>query len=201
MPKRSMRRDLLAQRQALSPAEWQTASRAAQQRLLEQPLFRQAISIALYAPIRNEVDTTLLFDAARAAGKSVQYPLVCGDRLTFHEIATREQLAAGSFGIPEPCPVGDVSGAPLADLLVVPGVAFDLRGHRIGFGKGYYDRYLAGLQRLPLLVGFCHDFQLIEAVPSEGHDIRMDCVVTDRRVVTVVTGRLARPDDHISGGS
>ena len=74
---------------------------------------------------------------------------------------------------------------------MVPGVAFDLYGHRIGFGKGYYDRYLAALQRLPVLVGLCHDFQVCDELPAEGHDVRMDFVVTESRVVQrAVTDRL-----------
>ena len=68
------------------------------------------------------------------------------------------------------------------DLIVVPGVAFDLAGHRIGYGKGFYDRFLQHPGRKAHLVGLCHDFQLIDGeIPAEGHDIRMEIIVTDRR--------------------
>lgn len=198
MPKHALRRELLGQRSALDETVWQRNSLAAQRLVLELPEFRQAVCLALYAPIRGEVDTTLLLSEALAAGKQVLYPLVCGAELRFHRIHSLDQLAQGSFGIPEPCPVRCAAQQESFDLLVAPGVAFDRCGHRIGFGKGYYDRYLSGLHPLPCLVGLCHEFQLRERLPAEGHDIRMDYVVSDQRVIrTGVTDRIGRPDDHI----
>lgn len=196
MPKHNLRTSMLARRSALSPAAWQEASRKAQERLLALESFQQARQVALYAPLQHEVDTSALFAAARGAGKRVWYPLVCGEQLTFCEVTALEQLRRGCFGILEPCPSSADKRQAAFDLMVVPGVAFDLRGHRVGFGKGYYDRYLAGLQRLPLLVGLCHDFQICEQVPVVGHDVRMQYLVSDSRTVqVVVTDRFARPDD------
>ena len=175
---------MLARRNAVRPADWQSASHSAQLLLAALPLFRQAQRVGLYAPLGHEIDTELLFQKARRAGKQLFYPLVCGEQLVFHGVTDQEQLYRGSFGILEPCPVaGSSPERPELDLLVVPGVAFDLYGHRIGFGKGYYDRYLAALQRLPVLVGLCHDFQVCDELPAEGHDVRMDFVVTESRVV------------------
>lgn len=185
MPKRGLRSSMLAKRSGLTPERWQESSRSAQQQLLALEPFRRAERVALYAPLMNEVDTALLFAAARQAGKRVFYPLVCGEHLTFHEVMAEEQLQRGSFGILEPCPVKPADVSTPLDLMVVPGVAFDLRGHRVGFGKGYYDRYLAGLRQLPVLVGLCHDFQLCAEVPAEGHDIRMHYLVSASRVVQV----------------
>ncbi len=192
MPKRSLRSSMLARRCALAIELWQANSQGAQQRLLAVDAFRRAARLALYAPLKNEVDTALLFEAARQAGKQVFYPLVCGNRLAFHEVETLGQLQRGSFGILEPCPVDTAVAYPDFDLMVVPGVAFDLRGHRIGFGKGYYDRYFAELTQVPTLVGLCHDFQICTELPAEGHDVRMHYLVTEARVVQVqeaVTGR------------
>jgi len=191
MPKRSLRSSMLARRSSMSREQWQIDSQRAQERLLGLELFQQARRVALYAPLQNEVDTALLFAAAREAGKQVLYPQVCGEQLAFHEVTALEQLNRGSFGILEPCPLSSVQEQATLDLMVVPGVAFDLRGHRVGFGKGYYDRHLAGLHQLPFLVGLCHDFQLCDQVPTEGHDIRMHCLVTESRTVQVaVTDRL-----------
>ncbi len=198
MPKRSLRSSMLARRSGLSCEQWRAASQRAQERLLGLELFQQARRVALYASLQNEIDTALLFAAAREAGKQVLYPQVCGELLVFHEVTALEQLNRGRFGILEPCPGGAGQEQTVPDLMVVPGVAFDLRGHRVGFGKGYYDRYLAGLRQLPLLVGLCHDFQLCDRVPAEGHDIRMHCLVTESRTVQVaVTDRFTRSDDHI----
>lgn len=191
MPKRTVRSSMLARRSGLTSEQWQVASLLAQQRMLELVPFQRAERVALYAPLQNEIDTALLFAAARAAGKRVYYPLVCGELLAFHEVMDLEQLSQGSFGILEPCPVTAAQEQPGFDLMVVPGVAFDLRGHRVGFGKGYYDRYLANLQQLPVLVGLCHDFQVCPEVPAEGHDFRMHYLVSESRTVQLaVTDRL-----------
>jgi 5-formyltetrahydrofolate cyclo-ligase len=190
MPKKALRRDLLARRRAMDQATWQTASGAAQRRLSDLELFQQAACIALYSPIQQEVDTELLFATARAAGKRVLYPLVCGNNLQFREVTETGQRTAGAFGILEPCRPGEEHTLETVDLIVVPGVAFDLQGHRIGFGKGYYDRCLSQYQKHGALIGLCHDFQLLEQLPAEGHDIRMQYIVTDKRIVQVVTGSL-----------
>lgn len=148
-------------------------------------VFSKAASIALYAPIRNEIDTRRIFDGACHAGKRVLYPRVCNEEMQFHEVTHTDNLQQGTFGILEPCNTGEALPPDAADLIVVPGVAFDLSGHRVGFGKGYYDRFLATLRRPATLVGLCHDFQLLERVPSEGHDIRMQYIVTEQRVVVL----------------
>ncbi len=183
MPKAGLRRTLLRCRSEMVPIIWQAASRLAQERLMALEAFSGAASIALYAPIRNEVDTALIFDEARRDGKRVLYPRVCNEEMRFHEVAHADGLEQGAFGILEPCRTGEGLPPDAADLIVVPGVAFDLSGHRVGFGKGYYDRFLATLHRPVTLVGLCHDFQLLERVPSEGHDIRMQYIVTEQRVV------------------
>jgi 5-formyltetrahydrofolate cyclo-ligase len=95
-------------------------------------------------------------------------------------------MQEGAFGIPEPCPTGIEYQADGADLIVVPGVAFDLSGNRIGYGKGYYDRFLNNPESKARLVGLCHDFQLIDgAIPADLHDIQMDIIVTGRRIIYI----------------
>ena len=190
MPKKTLRTDLLARRRAIDHTLWQHGSRAAQLRLISLEAFQRAACIALYSPIQQEVDTELLFATARSAGKQVLYPLVCDSSLQFREVTETGQRTPGAFGILEPCRFGEEHSLTSANLIVVPGVAFDLQGHRIGFGKGYYDRCLSQLPKHGTLVGLCHDFQLLEQVPAEGHDIRMQYVVTDKRIVQVVTGTM-----------
>jgi 5-formyltetrahydrofolate cyclo-ligase len=159
----------------------------AQQQLVSLAEFERASCIALYAPAHNETDTTTVLAEAFAAGKRVLYPAVCGDRMVFRQVEGLECLAEGCFGILEPCPTGDDHQADEPDLIVVPGVAFDLSGHRIGYGKGFYDRFLQHPHRKAHLVGLCHDFQLIDgAIPAEGHDIRMEVIVTDLRIIRMV---------------
>ena len=186
MPKRSLRQQILARRRALSHDQWLTSSRIAQRRLIALEEFAQADCIALYAPVHNETDTADILEAAFAAGKRVLYPAVCGDRMVFRQVEELQSLAEGSFGILEPCSTGIDHHADEPDLIVVPGVAFDPHGHRVGYGKGYYDRFLQHPGRTAHLVGLCHDFQLIDgAIPADEHDIRMELIVTDRRVVHI----------------
>jgi 5-formyltetrahydrofolate cyclo-ligase len=87
------------------------------------------------------------------------------------------------YGIPEPtaeCP----SYSPVeADIIVIPGIAFDTCGGRVGYGKGYYDRTLHSLEGKGKLVGFCYDFQLLERIAGEPHDVRMDIIITERRII------------------
>lgn len=184
MPKRSLRQQMLTQRRALSHDEWLTSSRLAQQGLLSLEEYREAACIALYAPAHNETDTSAILLAAFQAGKRVLYPAVCGHEMVLRHVEGMSSLAEGSFGILEPCPTGIDHTAETADLIVVPGVAFDGDGHRVGYGKGFYDRFLRHPGRRAHLVGLCHDFQLIEGkIPAEGHDIRMEIIVTDRRII------------------
>lgn len=175
---------MLAQRLALGQEEWRRSSLLAQQNLLSLEEYARAQCIALYAPTRNEADTSEIMTAAFMAGKRVLYPAVCGEHMVFRQVEGLASLEQGSFGILEPCPTGVDHHADEADLIVVPGVAFDRRGHRIGYGKGFYDRFLRHPGRKAHLVGFCHDFQLIDDdIPAEGHDIRMEIIVSDQRVV------------------
>ena len=184
MPKRSLRTQLLAQRRALSHDHWHEYSRAAQHRLLSLDEYAKAECIAIYAPAHNETDTSLILSTAFQAGKRVLYPAVCGEHMVFRHVEQVEELQEGAFGILEPCQTGTDHQADEADLIVVPGVAFDLSGHRVGYGKGFYDRFLQHPGHCAHLVGLCHDFQLVvEPLPIDAHDIAMEIIVTDKRVI------------------
>lgn len=177
---------MLAQRRALSHDSWRTSSHAAQLNLLSLAEYDTAECIALYAPAHNETDTALILTAAFQAGKRVLYPAVCGHQMVFRHVERIEELREGTFGILEPCPTGIDHQADVADLIVVPGVAFDPSGHRLGYGKGFYDRFLQHPGRKAHLVGICHDFQLIaEAIPADIHDIPMEIVISDKRIIRI----------------
>ncbi|WP_240732028.1 5-formyltetrahydrofolate cyclo-ligase [Geobacter sp. FeAm09] len=152
---------MLAQRQALGLDAWRASSLLAQQNLLGLEEYSRAECIALYAPAHNETDTAEIVAAAFRAGKRVLYPAVCGEHMVFRQVEGLASLEQGSFGILEPCPTGVDHHADEPDLIVVPGVAFDLNGHRIGYGKGFYDRFLRHPGRTAHLVGLCHDFQIV----------------------------------------
>lgn len=184
MPKRSLRSQSLTERRALSHDSWRASSRAAQLNLLSLDEYVRAECVALYAPAHNETDTGLILAASFQAGKRVLYPAVCGHQMVFRRVERIEELREGAFGILEPCPTGVDHQADEADLIVVPGVVFDLSGHRIGYGKGFYDRFLQHPGCRAHLVGLCHDFQLTDsAIPVDVHDIPMEIIVSDKRII------------------
>lgn len=181
MPKKTIREQILARRKYLSAEACLRDSLRAQDRLLATAEFAAAAAIALYSPISNELFTEEICHEALRQGKRVAYPRVAGDGLNFVEVGDLTELVPGAFGILEP------SGSrvlPLSrlDMIVVPGVAFDLLGGRLGYGKGFYDRILHQ-QDAGWLVGLCFELQLADRLPTETHDVLMDLVVTDRRIV------------------
>ena len=150
------------------------------------PGFARARRVALYAPVRGEIDPSQLRDLLHERGAEVAYPRVVSTvppLLAFCSVAPGEPLAPGRFGIPEPRAAGGIADDAL-DLIFVPGVAFSRNGHRLGFGHGYYDRALAAAPRA-LRIGLCHEFQLVDHWPPRIGDEPVDFVLTPvERVVT-----------------
>jgi len=183
MPKQILRQMLLARRKSLSALEARTASIMIQQAFIATEEFGSAGRIGLYAPVHNEVETAEVFAEALATSRVAIYPAVRGESLEFRRVLSLSMLRKGAFGIPEPPEACEVFAPGTADLLVVPGIAFDMSGRRIGYGKGYYDRTLHSLEGTGKLVGFCYDFQLVETIAGEPHDVTMDLLITETRVV------------------
>lgn len=149
-----------------------------QERVLCSAEFKKASGLAIYSPVWNEVFTEEIFRTARRAGKRTAYPRVHGKSLEFIEVTDLRELVPGQFGILEPAAAPTIPLAEL-DLVVVPGVAFDSTGHRLGYGAGFYDRVLQDCENRGLLVGLCFEFQILEKLPAEDHDIRMDMVISE----------------------
>ena len=142
------------------------------------PLLRDAQTIVAYYSLNDEVCTHSLIDELLAAGKTVYLPKVVSDEeMVLCHYTGPNSLQQGAFGIMEPV------GAPIStnttiDVVLVPGMAFDDKGHRLGRGKGYYDRFLSTLANpRPRLIGVCFDFQKVDFVPTEPCDISVDVVV------------------------
>ena len=135
-------------------------------------------TIVAYYSLDDEVDTHDLIDELLADGKTVYLPrVVSDDEMVLCCYTGADSLSKGAFGIMEP--VGKpVSTDTHIDAVLVPGMAFDVEGHRLGRGKGYYDRFLSSLSRpLPLLIGVCFDFQKVDVVPTEPFDVSVNVVV------------------------
>ncbi|WP_305042983.1 5-formyltetrahydrofolate cyclo-ligase [Geoalkalibacter sp.] len=199
MPKTSIRDTLLKRRRHLSVDTCLLWSRLAQQHLIAGDAFQQARTLALYSPINNEVFTEEVFSTARALRKRVFYPRVVGQHLEFAEVGDRSQLVHGRFGILEP-PAGPTLPVADLDLLVLPGVAFDQSGHRLGYGKGFYDRTLHLADAGCFLFGLCFEFQRVAALPCEAHDVPMHFVVTETGTYPSQQPRPRRANPTNQGG-
>lgn len=145
--------------------------------------YQRARRIAVYFGIDGEVDLRLIVQHARASGKSIFAPVLARDGLRFIEIEVRELVRRNRFGIPEPCH-GRYIDAQKLDVVLAPLVAFDACGHRLGMGKGYYDRTFGFLRlrtrwRKPKLVGIGFDFQKIDRLAAQYWDVPLWAAVTN----------------------
>lgn len=184
MPKQALRGQHLAERRSRPSEDCVAASETIQQRFLLLESFHRAECLALYSPVHNEVLTDTVAKRALELGKVLAYPRVRGDELEFVQITSVAELKAGAFGVLEPQGTSLVPAATL-DLVVVPGLAFDLAGHRLGYGRGYYDRALAACRAACVKVGFAYDSQLLAALPSAEHDQRLSALLTESRTINI----------------
>jgi 5-formyltetrahydrofolate cyclo-ligase len=182
--KRRLRGQIAQLRNAVAPAAAASAGRLAADALMDLELARRAARIALYAALPYEIPTRPLFEAVvEKLGSALLPRTVEPTGLEFFAVGRWSDLRPGVFGVLEPPVDGGAVRLMPGDLVVVPGVAFDAAGYRLGHGKGYYDRAFA-IERgdAPTLVGFAYEFQIVEAVPHDQRDRRMDAIVTDRKV-------------------
>ena len=195
--KRRLRRELRAQRAEVPGDEAARAGEAAARVLLAEGRIRGAARVALYAALPDEVPTRPLFEALARRGVPILFPRCRPDRrLAFAAVAAWEDLRPGHFGVLEPA--ADEPGVDLdpRDAVIVPGVAYDRAGHRLGRGAGYYDRAFPpgdDARRAPLLVGLAYAFQLVDAVPHGPRDRSVDGVATERGLHWVAQREEARP--------
>jgi len=190
-PKAELRKAMRARRASLAPALQRTAAKRVLSHLVRTPEFRASRRIACYLPDDGEIDTRPLIERMWRAGKEVYLPILAWvprRRLWFARFTPDTELVRNRLGIPEPhvAPRERVSAARL-DLILLPLVAFDPSGNRLGRGAGFYDRSLAFLRgrrflRRPHLFGLAHEFQRVPAVPVDPWDVVLDGVVTDRAV-------------------
>jgi len=189
--KRRLRQQMAQLRKGVSPADSARAGQAAAGALMDLELVVRAERIALYAALSYEIPTRPLFEAFVEKRGAVLLPRTTEPLgLEFFAVECWDALRPGAFGVLEP--EGDGAAVQLmpGDLVVMPGVAFDDDGYRLGHGKGYYDRAFATeLGDAPTLVGFGYEFQVVDAVPHDHRDRQVDIIVTDRKVRDC-TGRL-----------
>ena len=175
MTKKELRKEMRALNRALDPAVRAAASVRIVARIEHLPEFAESRTVGLFCALPDEPDLSSALERWRAA-KRLVVPRVEGDAMRFFEYDPR-RLVPGAFGILEPGPDARLCSPGEIDLLLVPGVAFTCGGLRCGRGREYYDRYLAQTAFRGFRLGVCFAHQLVDALPAEPHDIRMDGVI------------------------
>ncbi len=203
--KKAFRKAMLAKRDAIPYENRMEADRARDARIRNWDVYKEAELLLFYVSYRSEADTRLLMKEALEAGRNVAVPKVVGSDMVFYRITHMNQLVEGYKGILEPdterCEaITEMNSAddgrmqsvtkpalPEHAILFVPGCAFDENGGRMGYGGGFYDRFM---ERYPdvLRVALAYEEQLVEEVPREAHDKAVDVIITEARVIQTVKG-------------
>lgn len=177
--KKAIRSRYLEKRRQLTPELWERNSHRIFQRLKEHPLFQQSECIYSYVDYQKEVDTHELIAYALEIGKKVAVPKVMGNHMEFYYLRDPARLKPGFHGILEP--ESEEFATDTKALLIMPGVAFDLARNRIGYGKGYYDRYLHAHPEHPT-IALAFELQITESIATDFHDIQPNFIITEERI-------------------
>ena len=188
MEKGLLRKKILFLRRCLSYQEIQKKSNRIRKELFLLPVFRQASRVLFYLSLRDEVQTQEMIKEALRLNKTVAVPLV---KLKERDILPvklksydEEGLFIGPLGIPQPKrDLWQTLSPDEIDLVIVPGVAFDERGNRIGFGMGFYDRFLKRTSSRTKTVALAFELQLVPIIPSQPYDVPVDYIITEKRVI------------------
>ena len=175
MDKCELRCQIRTKKRAMTQEQICRASERLGELFAAHPLYRQAKTIYGYLPYNQEVRTTPMLRRALAEGKQVAVPKVYGEEMRFILLEDLDQVEKGYCGIPEPLADGPVASDPHA-LVLMPGLAFDPQGHRLGYGGGFYDKFLAGEPEHPTLA-LCYDFQMLPYLETQTHDVPVDAVL------------------------
>ena len=179
--KKELRKKILALRAALTEQQVRERSEVICRRICGMDVYAKTRDICIYMPIRNEVDVTALIEPARRDGKGIWIPRVTGEEMIFNRYDEDMLEPSEPYGILESASE-TVLEADEKTLIIMPGAVFDRIGNRIGYGGGYYDRYL---QKHPCChtIAACYELQIVDSIPAEDHDIRPDAIVTEDQTV------------------
>ena len=181
--KAGLRREMSARRLALDPEFVAKVGPEIATRCMSRAGFSSATDVGLYWPVRGEVPTQELFRGLQAGAQRVYLPRVqtAEGKIEFVRVREESDLMPGVFGVFAPGPALEAVNLAGLQALVIPGLAFDLRGARIGWGQGYYDRALRGFSGLR--VALAYEFQVLARIPEGDRDERVDLIVTESRVI------------------
>lgn len=183
--KNDIRAKMLNRRRTMNPDTVQKLSLAIQDKIIKSRVFDTSTIIMTYMPIKNEVRTELLIRMGLASGKTILLPRVRdAEHMEAAPILSLDSdLHPGSLHILEPDPSIPAMDPQRIDLVILPGVAFDKKGFRLGFGAGCYDRFIPRLREDCILVAPAYDFQVLDHIPSGAYDQPVDFIVTEKNIL------------------
>ncbi|MBN2222832.1 MAG: 5-formyltetrahydrofolate cyclo-ligase [Vallitaleaceae bacterium] len=173
LTKRQIRQILLEKRNALEDKEVKENSQYIIEQIIVSKEYQACKQLFLYSPKGNEIDVSKLFSIALKDNKTIAFPKVMSkEEIAFYRVSSLDDLQEGTFGVYEPNTQEGLVGCSRETLMIIPGIAFDQQGNRIGFGAGYYDRYLS--KNTPLAsFGVAYPWQIFEQLPKEEYDIAL----------------------------
>ena len=181
--KKLLRKEILDLRNATDAESCSLADARIQAQLEALSDYKSANTVFCYVSVGTEVSTINLIESMIASGKTVCVPLTKGRHTMFaHEIKSLDDLEEGAFGIPAPPAESPLVRPEDIDVVIMPCVTCDRSGVRLGYGGGYYDTYLTSNQKIARIV-LCRENLLVDSLPFESHDLRVDIIVTDKEVV------------------
>lgn len=185
--KNDLRKEMLEKRKLLKNEEVDISSDKIIDTLLKIPAVKLAKNIMLYLSFKNEVNTFKLIDILNNEQKNVIVPYCVEDEKNIIPSILsnlNHDLVENNFGLLEP-KKDKIKEIPIEeiDIIIVPGVVFDKKGNRIGFGAGYYDRFLKNKKNKTVTIGLCYDFQILDLIPTDEYDIPLEYIVTEKRVI------------------
>ncbi len=186
MEKHNIRKNRRALRDSLPSAALAELSRAVLKNFKKSffPALPAVKCAMAYMPVQSEVATSGIISFLLSRGIKIFLPCVRGDEISPARYTKGCKMTKGAFNIKEPsggkgCRINSIG------LVIVPGIAFDRRGNRIGFGKGFYDRFLKKLPENSIKAGVCLESQIVPSIPGERHDIKMDYIITEKAVIKI----------------
>ncbi|SKC91416.1 5-formyltetrahydrofolate cyclo-ligase [Maledivibacter halophilus] len=182
-----LRKNMLKKRKSMKEADAKEYSEKIISELKNQEIFQKSRNIMIYLSFNNEVDTYNLMEYCLKRGKKIIVPFTIKKERQIIPSEVRnphEELILNSLGYKEP----DIKSmrevnVENIDLVIVPGVVFDIDGNRIGFGGGYYDRFLKRLRSSTMTIALCYDYQVVDKVPVDQFDMPVKCIITEKRII------------------
>jgi len=178
--KEELRKQISEKRKTLSDEFIAINSKEIARKLFSMDEYKDAETIYIYMDFKSEVSTKEIIEDALLKGKRVAIPKVVNDEIEFYYINSINDVSIGNFGIREP--ISSNLAQNELPLIIIPGVAFDKNRHRIGYGRGFYDKYLAK-NKVVAKIALAFEFQLMEEIPFDDYDEILDIIITEKSIV------------------